>query len=306
MPSLAGKTAIVTGAGSGIGRATARLLAEQGAKVVVADWNAETGEATAAWIRGGGFEARFRHTNVSLAAEVERMVGFAVEWGGRLDILINNAAVQILATLTGTSEEDWERIHSVNLKGVFLCSKYAIPEMIRAGGGSVVNMASVLGLVGDPELAAYCAAKGGVIALTKAAAMGYGPHGVRVNCICPGDVDTPMVQEYFDKDPDPRQARQRVSANYALRRIASPREVAETALWLASDASSFVTGSVETLEHYRDGLDDDAERLHRFLMGVLEQGVYALPDGRFYTSAVHSDADIQHTLQGVDGVLRAW
>jgi NAD(P)-dependent dehydrogenase (short-subunit alcohol dehydrogenase family) len=132
----------------------------------------------------------------------------------------------------------------VNLKGVFLCSKYAIPEMIKGGGGSVVNVASVLGLVGDPDLAAYCAAKGGVIALTKAAAMGYGPKGVRVNCICPGDVNTPMVQEYFAKEPDPEMARQRVNAHYALRRIAEPREVAEAAAYLASDASSFMTGSV--------------------------------------------------------------
>jgi len=239
---------VVTGAASGIGRATARLFAERGARVVVADWNLEAGEETAEGIRREGGEARFCQTDVSQAVEVERMVRFAAEQYGRLDVLFSNAAVQILGTLTETSEEEWDRIHSVNLKGVFLCSKYAIPEMIRGGGGSVINMASVLGLVGDPDLAAYCAAKGGVIALTKAAAIGYGPKGVRVNCICPGDVNTPMVQEYFEKDPDPLKARERVSAHYALRRIADPKEVAETAAFLASDASSFMTGSVMVVD----------------------------------------------------------
>jgi NAD(P)-dependent dehydrogenase (short-subunit alcohol dehydrogenase family) len=238
------KVAIVTGAGSGIGEAIALLFAEQGVRVVVADWKAPAGEETVEQIRGKGGEARFHRVDVSKAAEVEELVRFAVEQYGRLDILVNNAAIQILGTLTGTSEEDWDRLHSVNLKGVFLCSKYAIPTMIRSGGGSVVNVASVLGLVGDPDLAAYCAAKGGVIALTKAAAIGYGPRGVRVNCICPGDVDTPMVQEFFNKDPNPEQARRTVSAHYALRRIADPREVAQTAAFLASDASSFLTGSV--------------------------------------------------------------
>jgi NAD(P)-dependent dehydrogenase (short-subunit alcohol dehydrogenase family) len=248
MQSLTGKVAVVTGAGSGIGRAIARLFAELGANVVGVDWNREAGEATVEGIGGTGHVARFCHADVSREAEVAGMVRFAVEQFGRLDVLVNNAAVQVVATLTETSEADWERVHSVNLKGVFLCSKHAIPEMIRAGGGSVVNIASILGLVGDPDLAAYCAAKGGVIALTKAAAMGYGPRGVRVNCLCPGDVDTPMVQEYFNKDPDPAAAREAVSAHYALRRIADPKEIAQTAAFLASDASSFVTGAVMVVD----------------------------------------------------------
>jgi NAD(P)-dependent dehydrogenase (short-subunit alcohol dehydrogenase family) len=244
MRQLEGKVAIVTGAASGIGRASARLSGEEGAKVVAADWNEQAGVAAVEEMRRDGLEATFCRTDVSQAGEVANMVGCAVETYGRLDVLFSNAAVQIMGTLTATREEDWDRIHSVNLKGVFLCSKYAIPQMVRGGGGSVVNMASALGFVGDPDLAAYCAAKGGVIALTKAAAMGYGPQGVRVNCICPGDVDTPMVTDYFNREPDPAAARNAVSRHYALRRIASPREVAQAALFLASAASSFMTGSV--------------------------------------------------------------
>ena len=240
---LADKVAIVTGAGSGIGKAIAELFAAEDATAVLAEWNRDSGQRTEAEIRSRGQRALFVATDVSKAAEVEALVGQTVADFGRLDILVNNAAVQILSKLTDTSEEDWDRIHSINLKGVFLCSKYAIPVMARAGGGSIVNIASILGFVGDPDLAAYCAAKGGVLALTKAAALAYGPAGVRVNAICPGDVDTPMVQDYFNKDPDPEGLRREVYSKYALRRIASPLEIAEAALYLASDASSFMTGA---------------------------------------------------------------
>jgi NAD(P)-dependent dehydrogenase (short-subunit alcohol dehydrogenase family) len=240
---LENKVAIVTGAGRGIGQAIATLFAEEGAKVLVVDWNRETGAATAAAIQGAGHTARFCYADVSQAAEVEAMVRAAVSEWGRLDILVNNAAIQVVARLVETTEEDWDRLQSVNLKGVFLGCKYAIPEMLRAGGGAIVNIASVLGLVGDPELAAYCAAKGGVITLTKAAALTYGPQGIRVNAICPGDVDTPMAQEYFDAAADPAALRREIDSKYALRRISSPREIAEAALFLASDASSFMTGA---------------------------------------------------------------
>lgn len=243
MKQLDGKVAIVTGAGSGIGRACAILFAEEGARVVAVDWDRSAGEAVTAMIREAGHESLFCDSDVSKPADAERMVRTAVESFGRLDILLNNAAVQILGRLCDTSEEEWDRMHSVNLKGVFLGCKYAIPVMARGGGGSVINMASILGFVGDPDLAAYCAAKGGVISMTKAAALAYGPDGVRVNCICPGDVDTPMVQDYFDKAPDPERLRRQVSEEYALRRIATPREVARTAVFLASDASSFTTGA---------------------------------------------------------------
>lgn len=245
---LEGKVAIVTGAGSGIGKASAELFAEEGASVVAVDWNKETGAQTSEAIEKAGRQAIYCYADVSNAHDVEAMVSTAVQKYGRLDALFNNAAIQIMAKLVDTTDDVWDRIQRVNLKGVFLGCKYAIPAMIRNGGGSIVNMASILGFVGDPDLAAYCAAKGGVINLTRVAALTYGPQGVRVNCICPGDVDTPLVQDYFNKDPDPGRLRQEVSSKYALRRIASPREVAQLAAFLASDASSFMTGSTMVID----------------------------------------------------------
>ena len=237
------KVAIITGAGSGIGKATAEYFARQGAKVVAADWNAASGENTVEGIVNGGGTAVFSHTDVSIAAQVERMVGLALERFGRLDILVNDAAIQVLSKLVETTEADWDRTHSVNLKGVFLGCKYAIPAMRKTGGGAIVNIASVLGIVADPDLAAYCAAKGGVISLTRVAALTYGVDGIRVNCICPGDVETPLVVDYFNKDPDPAKLRQEIYSKYALRRIASPLEVAQVAAFLASSQASFITGS---------------------------------------------------------------
>ena len=248
MHQLSNKVAIVTGAASGIGKATAELFAELGARVVIADWNREAGESAAQAIRSRGGQAMYCPTDVSLEADVENLVGATIAEYGRLDILVNNAAVQVLAQAISTSVEDWERMQSVNLKGVFLCAKKAIPEMIRSGGGSLVNMSSILGFVGDPDLAAYCAFKGGVIALTKALAITYGPQGVRINAICPGDVNTPMVQDFFNNAADPEHFRQEVYSKYALRRIAEPREIAQVAAFLASDASSFMTGSVVVVD----------------------------------------------------------
>jgi NAD(P)-dependent dehydrogenase (short-subunit alcohol dehydrogenase family) len=241
---LSGKVAMVTGAASGIGRATAELFAEVGATVVLVDWNRECGEAVAAQIRDRGGDAVFCRADVSKAEEVEAAVATAVSHFGKLSVLVNNAAVQIMRPLIDTTEEDWDRIHSVNLKGVFLGCKYAIPAMVQAGGGSIVNMSSGLALVGDPDLPAYGAAKGGILSLTKATAIAYGPSGIRVNAICPGDVNTPMVQDYFSNSPDPEGLRREVCSKYALRRIAEPREIAQVAAFLASDASSFMTGSV--------------------------------------------------------------
>ena len=238
-----GKVAIVTGAATGIGRATAMLLAEQGASVIVADRNLIEGTQTAQLIQEAGGIAHFQQVDVSLGNEVQQMMESVRQRHGKLDILINNAAVQILGTLVDTSEESWDRIHNVNLKGVFLCCKYAIPLMIGKQGAAIVNVASVLGIVADPGLTAYCAAKGGVISLTRAAALTYGPQGIRINCICPGDVETQLVKEYFESNPDPQAFRQQVYSNYALKRIAYPLEIAKSIAFLASDAASFISGS---------------------------------------------------------------
>jgi NAD(P)-dependent dehydrogenase (short-subunit alcohol dehydrogenase family) len=245
---LAGKVAIVTGAGSGIGRATAQLFAREGAEVMVLDRDRASGAQTVDVIRAEQHEATFCCADVSNSHEVKSAVDATVDRYGGLDVLVNNAAVQVLAKLVDTSEEVWNHIHNVNLKGVFLGCKFAIPAMLRGKGGSIVNIASVLGFVGDPDLAAYCAAKGGVIALTKVAALTYGPQGIRVNCVCPGDVETPLVQSYFDKDPNSAQLRQTVYSKYALQRIGTPDEIAKAVLFLASDESSFMTGSTMVVD----------------------------------------------------------
>ncbi len=245
---LRGRVAVVTGGGSGIGRAIARLFADEGAAVAIVDRDREAGRSVSDEMRGLGLNVEFYYADVARASDVEAMVETVATRQGGLHVLVNNAAVQVMAPLVDTTEGVWDQIHNVNLKGVFLGCKYAIPQIIRSGGGSIVNMGSVLGFVGDPELAAYCAAKGGVIALTKAAALTYGTQGVRVNCICPGDVETPLLQAYMDKDPDPARLRAQISAKYALRRVATPVEIAQAALFLASDASAFMTGSTMVVD----------------------------------------------------------
>jgi NAD(P)-dependent dehydrogenase (short-subunit alcohol dehydrogenase family) len=183
------------------------------------------------------------HADVADESQMAQMVATVLATYGRLDILYNNAAIQVFGVIPETSTADWHKVMDVNLKGVYLGCKYAIPVMAAQGGGSVISTSSALGLVGDPLLPAYGATKGAIIAMTKAMAQAHGPQGIRVNCICPGDVATPLVVEYFEQQPDPSAARQQVEGYYALRRIAEPEEIANVALFLASDESSFVTGA---------------------------------------------------------------
>ncbi len=240
---LKDKVALITGAGSGIGRAAAIRFAQEGARVVVADWNPTGGAEAVATIQVQGGQAVYVEADVSREEDVRRMVETAVNTYGALHILFNNAGIQVFGTVADTSEAAWHKVLDVNLKGVYLGCKYAIPQMIRQEGGSIINTSSVLGLVGDPDLPAYCATKGGILAMTRSMAQAHGRQGIRVNSICPGDVETPLVIEYFDHQPDPAEARRKVAAEYALGRIARPEEVANVALFLASDESSFVTGT---------------------------------------------------------------
>jgi NAD(P)-dependent dehydrogenase (short-subunit alcohol dehydrogenase family) len=239
---LNGKVAIITGAGSGIGRASALLFAQAGAKVVVADLVAVAGEETVAQIKQNGGEATFVAVDVSKAAQVEQMVQTAVTTYGRLDILFNNAGLTLPARVTETTEEMWSRSIDVNLKGVMLGCKYAVPELQKVGGGSIINTASMLGLVASPGQAPYSAAKGGVVLLTKQVAIDYARDNIRCNCICPSEVDTPMHRKFIEESPDPAATKKRLLERIPLNRVARPEELAAVALFLASDDSSYITG----------------------------------------------------------------
>jgi meso-butanediol dehydrogenase / (S,S)-butanediol dehydrogenase / diacetyl reductase len=233
---LDGRSAVVTGVGSGLGQAIAREFAAEGALVLGCDVDDDAGAATMSGI------GEYVHADVAREADVAALVARAVERHGRLHVMVNNAAVQIEQELAETTEEQLDRILAVNLKGVFFGCKHAVRAMRPAGGGSIVNIASILGLVGDGILAAYCAAKGGVLGITRATAVQYGRDGIRCNAICPGDIDTPLVQAYFDTADDPAALRAQISAEYPLARIAAPREIARTAVFLAGDDASFMSG----------------------------------------------------------------
>ena len=245
---LAGKVALITGAGSGQGRAAAVLFAQEGAKVVGADVQVEGGEETAQLVRAAGGQAAFWATDVSQAVQVEAAVRFTVDTYGSLNILYNNAAVlhRLDALVTNLEEEVWDQIIAVNLKGVYLGCKYAVPELIKAGGGSIVNTSSLAGLLGVGNVHAYTAAKGGVISLTRAVAMAYAAQKVRCNVICPGAVDTPMMAHVLHGS-NPK-LRQSFEKGHPIGRLGTPEDIAALALYLASDESSWVTGSVFTID----------------------------------------------------------
>jgi NAD(P)-dependent dehydrogenase (short-subunit alcohol dehydrogenase family) len=245
---LAGKVALITGAGGGQGRAAAVVFAREGAKVVVADVKIEGGEETVQLVRADGGQAEFVATDVSQAAHVEAMVRFTVDTYGSLHILYNNAAVlhRKDALVTNLDEEMWDHIIAVNLKSVYLGCKYAIPEIIKSGGGSIINTSSLAGLLGTGNVHAYTAAKGGVISLTRAVAMAYAKQHVRCNVICPGAVDTPMMAHVLHgSNPKLREGFER---SHPIGRLGTPEDIASMALYLASDESSWVTGSVFTID----------------------------------------------------------
>jgi NAD(P)-dependent dehydrogenase (short-subunit alcohol dehydrogenase family) len=240
---LADKVALITGAASGIGRATALLFAREGARVVIADLNDNAGEGAARQIVSNGGQAIFEHTDVTKVEDCERVVQRTQAKFGGLHILFNNAGIIRRASVLELTEEDWDRVMAVNVKSIFLLSRLVIPIMVKAGGGSIINMSSGWGLAGGPRAAAYCASKGAVVLLTKAMAIDHGRQNIRVNCICPGDTDTNMLHSEAQQLGEPADRFLAESARRPLGRIGKAEEIAQATLYLASDASSFVTGT---------------------------------------------------------------
>ncbi|HKM77179.1 MAG TPA: glucose 1-dehydrogenase [Candidatus Bathyarchaeia archaeon] len=243
---LENKVSIVTGGGSGIGRATALLFAKEGSKVVVADIDDKAGSSTADAIASNAGESIFVHTDVTISSDADRLVSQCIKRFGRLDVLFNNAGIIVAGTVVSTPEDAWDRVMEVNVKGVYLCSKYAIPVMVRQGGGSIVNTASVLGLVASKDDSAYVTSKGAVVQLTKSMALDFGKDNIRVNCVCAGNTDTPMIDYVIRQHPE--QPRDKMleyfwNQNAVIKRPIKAEEVASVVLFLASDESSAVTGS---------------------------------------------------------------
>jgi NAD(P)-dependent dehydrogenase (short-subunit alcohol dehydrogenase family) len=242
MPDLEGKVAIITGGADGIGRASVELFAEEGASVVISDIQDEKGRELERELSQRGMACAYVRADVSKPSDVEALVNEALSRFGRLDALFNNAGIEGQPAPTAdTTLEEFDRIINVNLKGVFFGTKYAIPAMLENGGGSIVNNASVAGLVGFQGVSAYCASKGGVVQLTRASALDYATQGIRVNCLCPGVIDTPMVQRAFEATPE---MGEQIGQMEPIGRMGRPREVAELALFLASERSSFITGAI--------------------------------------------------------------
>lgn len=248
MLRLENKVAFITGGGTGIGRACALAFAHEGARVVVAGRRTGPLHAVAAEVAALQADSLTVECDVTDAASVTRALRASIGRFQRLDVLVNNAGALLVADIEGTTEAEWDQIMSVNLKGTFLVSKAALPELRRAGGGSIVNIASILGIVAMKNRAAYAASKGGVIALSKSMALDHAKDRIRVNCICPTIVETELVESLFSSQPDPEAARQARRDLLPIGRLGKPEDVAHLAVYLASDESSFVTGAALPLD----------------------------------------------------------
>ena len=250
MFNLSGKVAVVTGGGSGIGRAIAQLFGERGAHVVVLDVDGQAAKDTATAVAGAGGSADAAACDVSNAADVTAVFGRVVERTQRLDILINNAGVAHVGNIERTGEDDFDRLYRVNVKGVYLCSRVAVPVMVGQGGGVILNMASIVAFIGVADRFAYSMTKGAVLTMTKSVAIDYVKHGVRCNCICPARIRTPFVDGFVKKNyPGREEAVLKELSDYQpMGRMGSPEEVAFLALYLCSDEASFVTGQAYPLD----------------------------------------------------------
>ena len=242
------KVTLITGAGSGIGKAICHIFAQNGASIVALDIDAASTAETANELRGYGVPVRSLAADVSSASDVEKAVDATRAEFGRIDVLVNVAGVGSTQNVADTSLETWEQVFAVNALGTFLTSKYTLPIMIAQGSGNIINMGSVAGLVGLPNRAAYSAAKGAVIALTRAMAIDHVGQGIRANVICPGTVDSPWVQRLLAQAADPVKARVDLVQRQPMGRLGTPQEIAQAALYLASEDSAFVTGSIFTID----------------------------------------------------------
>jgi NAD(P)-dependent dehydrogenase (short-subunit alcohol dehydrogenase family) len=242
MYEMRGKVAIVTGASSGIGRATARLFATCGARVLMSDVDEAGGKAAADDIRRGGGAAAFIRCDISRTSDVRAMVDRSISEFGRLDFACNNAGIEgEQAETADCTEENWERVLGVNLRGTWLCMKYEIPRLLESGGGAIVNISSIAGLVGFAGIPAYVASKHGMNGLTRTAAIEYAKRNIRVNAICPGAIETPMIDRFVAEGSE---ARSELIAAHPMGRMGRPEEIAEVAVWLCSAGASFVTGQL--------------------------------------------------------------
>ncbi|MEP7142664.1 MAG: SDR family oxidoreductase [Ferruginibacter sp.] len=244
---LQNRSVVITGSGSGIGRACALAFAKEGASVVVADINLKAAEETVQQILAANGKAHACQADVSKPGSVAGLVEQTIQLNSKIDILVNNAAIQVNKTVEDTTFEEWNAQMGVNVGGVFLCSKLFLPHL-KASKGNIVNMSSVNGYFVEPSCAGYCATKAAIIGITKAMAIDHGHEGIRVNCICPGYIDAGLAEGYFQSQGDPAQARIDAGKLHALWRIGKPEEVAQVAIFLASDDASFVTGSAYVVD----------------------------------------------------------
>jgi NAD(P)-dependent dehydrogenase (short-subunit alcohol dehydrogenase family) len=243
-----GKVAVVTGASSGIGRATAVAFAREGAAVAIVDKDQERGEEVAKEIQEQGGDVLVVPTDIARETEVQAMVEDVTGRWGRLDILVNNAGIYYQADVVDTPSDVWNNVLAVNLSGAFLCTKYAVPAMIHGGGGVVINVASEAALVGIKGQVAYNVSKGGMIALTRSCAVDLAERGVRVNCVCPGTTDTPLVREAVKRAPDPAATRRALEEVRPLNRLGTPEEIASAVLFLASNEVGYATGAILSVD----------------------------------------------------------